>query len=215
MTYNCFRVMPYNYISLDGLANTDVTSENPSYPIENAYNKQRRSKLWKSAGYFNVTSSNNGIVFKESGAGATLTASIVVGEYTSIAALQTAIKTAMDLVGISTYTITQTNYEFTITTGGAYLSLFCSDVGFTMADLIGFDTVDRTGATSYIADEIRIHEYEQIVWDMGVSTAPDIFTLTGPRNSSLKFSPTATIKLYGNETNDFTTPSYETTLVHD
>lgn len=211
-----FRIMPYNYLDSDVIANSYYTSQQTAFPASNLYNKQRRSKVWRSNGYFNVTSSNNGIVFKESGGGGTLTASIAVAEYTSISSLLTAIKAALEDVGAQTYTVTQSYYRFQIASGGSYLDLLCTNAGFTAYDLLGFDnTSDRTGALTYIADEARIHQYEALTWDMGVSTNPDMFALIGKRNASIGLSPKAVIKLQGNETNVWTSPSYEQTLTYD
>ena len=82
MIYNNLRIYNENYIDEDILANYDVTSEQSAFPIENAFNQQRRSKVWRSNGYFNVTSSNNTIIFRETAA-TPLTGTIAIAEYGS------------------------------------------------------------------------------------------------------------------------------------
>ena len=54
MAETSFRIFNENYINTDILANSDVSSENASFGIENI--SQRRSKVWRSNGYYEVTS---------------------------------------------------------------------------------------------------------------------------------------------------------------
>lgn len=221
------RLFFFNYIAEDILANSDVSSEQAAFPVENAYNTQRRSKVWRSAGYFNVTSANNTIIFRES-AGVDLTATITAGEYTSIAeggaAMCTAIKTALDAAGDSTYTVTNstsTGFKFTIVSngagGGGVFHIMLADVLFTSASILGFSTAASiTDATlTRIADYLRINTEEFLVWDMGLSTNPKAFILIGPRNSPLKISPSATITLQGNHNDAWTTPGFEVVLTYN
>lgn len=218
----CFRLFDNNFADIDIIANYDASSEDAAFPIENAFNKQRRSKVWRSAGYFNITSSNNTIIFRET-VGVDLTATITVGEYTSITTMCTAIKTALEAAGASTYTVTNsstTSFKFRITSngsgGGGIFQLMLTDVLFTADGILGFDdTIDFTGALTYDADYLRINTSEYILFDLGVSSNPTAFALCGARNRALKISPTATIKLQGNETNNWTTPSFTTTLTYD
>lgn len=217
------RIFWENYIDLDYLASTAVSSEKAAFPVTNAYNAQRRSKVWRSDGYFNVTSSNNGIIFCET-TGVNLTASITVGEYTSLTAMCTAIKTALEAVGDSTYTVTNAladGYKFKIVSNGAggtgKFELILTNVGFTSASMLGFATTsDLTSATlTRTADYLRINTSEWIELDLGIATNPSSFALIGPRNEPLKFSPNATIKLQANHTDTWTTPTWTTTLTYN
>lgn len=212
------RILDNNFIDLAILANTDVSSEQAAFPIENAYNKNRRSKVWRSAGYFNVTSSNNKIVFEEVD-GVTLTATIIVGEYRSLTLICQAIKDALELVGANTYTIinsSATNFKFRFTSNGGFFELTSTDVNFTAAGILGIDTsADLTGATTYDADVLRINTGEFIVWDMGLSSIPTCFALIGPKTSPLKISPSAVVRLQGNYTDNWTSPAFDLTLDYD
>lgn len=215
MTYNCVRLMAYNYADSDLLANSTITSVQSSFPLANMFNKQRRSKVTRTAGFFEITSSNNVIYFKESALGSNLSATLTVGNYTSIASFLTELKNALDTAGANTYTVTQSNFRFQFVTSGSYLSFLTSNASFTAYDILGFDnTVDKTN-TTILADELRIHDYERITFDMGVATDPSMFALIGLRNESIKISPTATIKLQGNHTNNWTSPVYDSTLTYD
>lgn len=217
MSVTGFRIFSENYIDIDILADSEVSSANTSYPIENIYNFQRRSKVWRSNGYWNITLANNRLIFRES-TGVDLTAVLNTGEYSTTASLMAEIKRAMESVGDSTYTITQNNLRFQFVSNGvggdSIFNLIYS--GSTIASEIGL-TADKTGSLTLIVDLIRIHgqEGEYILWDMGVSTNPDAFIAVDQRNSSIKISPTATVKLEGNETRNFSSPSFTTTLTHD
>lgn len=210
--------MSENYIDPDILANSDVSSENPSYPVENVYNKQRRSKVWRSDGYFNIENGSNTIIFTEGGAN--LTATITAGEYNSTADFMTALDTAFTSApgAVGSYTITQSaNFKFVITKGaGTFTIKWTNPSSADMAEILGFDTsVDSSGALSYTADVLKIHTNEWFLWDMGIASNPTDFILIGARNRAIKISPSATMKLQGNETDTWTNPSYEATLDYD
>ena len=211
----CFRIFNENYIDEDILANIIVSSEDTNFPSSNAFNQQRRSKVWRTAGYFNIIDTNRKLIFRES-TGVDLTANIIVDEYQSISALGTAIKEAMELVGGSTYTITHSDLKFNIASNGVggtgILEIYLS--GSTIAPQIGM-TADKTGALTYVMDDIKIHEEEFIVFDMGVATNPDAFIFVGQRNESIQITKSAVIKIQGNETSNFSIPSFTETLVYD
>lgn len=217
----CVRILADNFVDTDVISNATQSSEQAAFPASNVYNKQRRSKVWRSNGYWEITASNNELVFEETSS-VPLTASVAVGNYTSSTSLFAAIKTALEAAGDSTYTV-----SFDATTGrikivsngsggGGIFSLLTSDAGSTLAETLGYDTaVDKTGSLTAMADVLRISTGEWLQWDLGISLNPKAFVLIGARNQSIKISPSATIKLQGNETNNWTTPSYETTLEYN
>lgn len=219
MNYICFRLFDENYIDLDIIANASVSSENPSYLAENAYNFQRRSKVYRSQGYFKIDSTNKAMIFRE-GIGIELTANIVEAEYTSVSSFMTAVKTALDAAGVSTYTVTRENLRFKITSNGVggdgRFELDLDNASFTSYDVLGFDnTSERTGALTYTADFIRNHTEEFFLWDMGQATNPDAFIAVGDRAKNIQISPTATILLQGNTTNNFDSPEYSAAIDYD
>lgn len=211
-----------NYVDVDILAGSDVSSAQSAFPITNAYNKQRRSKVWRSNGYFNVTSSNNKIVFRETAA-VDLTASIAVAEYSSTTTFVAAVKSALEAAGGSTYTVTIASgdgYKVKIVSdgagGGGVFHLMLTDANFTSADLLGWGTgsdITDSGLTR-TADFLRINSEEFIEWDLGVATNPKGFAAIGPRNQSLKLSPGGTYKLQGNFTTNWSSPDFEVALTY-
>lgn len=215
----CFRFLDGNYVDLDILANSDVSSEQTAFPVTNAYNRLRRAKVWRSNGQYIVDSTNNGIVFRETAGGPDLTATLTAGTYQRTAFL-TEIKTALELVGASVYTVTfETSLKIKIASDGAggdgTFSLRFADVASTAYDLLGFDNVNLTGSLNYTADSIRIHSEESITWDLGVDSDPKAFCLIDARNTPLSISPTATVTLQGNHTNVWTSPVYSQALTYD
>lgn len=210
-------VMNQNYIYSDGVVSETHSSSTAAAPSTNVYANVRRSKVWRTAGYWNITSSINKVVFRDAG-GADLTATIAVAEYTSDTALFAAIKTAMQAVGAQTYTISRdaTTNKIKIASNGATFKLMLSSVNFTSKTTLGFTTgTDLTGAVTYTADTLKIHTEEFLVWDLGISSNPKAFILVGLRNTPIKISSTATVKLQGNATNVWTSPSFEQTLTVD
>lgn len=215
-----FYFLNQNFIDLDVVANNFVSSEQSAFPVVNLYNKQRRSKLWRSQGYWEITSANNVIIFEETNA-VTLTATIAIDEYTSDTLFFAALKTALEDAGASTYTVSRDTSTLKIKIvsnglgGGGILNLRWTNVLSTASTILGFDTgFDSTGALTYTADVLRIHTNEWVKWDMGISTNPHAFVLIGPRNSPIRLTPSSIIKLQGNETDNWTVPSYETTLTY-
>jgi len=211
-------VLHRNFISSDLLYNQSVSSELAVAPATNIYDRVRRTKTWRSGGYYVVTTSNRGIVLQET-AGVNQTVNIATGTYTSDATFLAAVKTALDgASGSAVYTVSRntTSNKIVITSdagGGAIFRLMCTNASFTAADLLGFSTsADRTGALTYTADNVRIHTEEFIRWDLGTATQIQAFAIIGTKLNGLNIQSTATVKLQGNETDVWTAPTYEATL---
>jgi hypothetical protein len=219
----CFRMFFDNYVDIDVLAGNSVSSEQTAFPIINAYNRQRRSKVWRSNGYFKVTSLNKQIVLRET-IGVDLLATITEGEYISKTAFAAAVKSALELVGDSTYTVTiaeADGFKIKIVSngagGGGVFHLMLTDSDFTAASLLGFGTdSDLTDAAlARTADFLRISSEEFIEWDMGIATNPKGFAVIGPRNKPISLSPGGTFKLQASYTSNWTTPVFETTITYN
>lgn len=221
---SCFRLMSQGYLDLDILADHQFSSEQTSFPITNIYNRQRRSKVWRSNGYWKVEAGRNTIIFRETIA-VDLTATVAVGTYTATT-LATAIKAALEVTGASTYTVTRnSNLKFVISSdgsgGGGVLQIDWTDPSSEdMAQYLGFSTANEdTGALTYTGDFLRIHaggaDSEYILWDFGIATNPDSFILIGNRNQPVKISPDAEIRLQGNPTNIWTSPVFDEVVPYD
>jgi len=212
-----------NYADIEILANYEVSSEQVAFPFENVLNLSRRSKVWRSNGFWNIVAGvNDTFIFRDSNGGSDRVAVVTAGEYNSTASFLVALDTAMEAVGSQNYTLTYTTQKkIQIASDGAYFELRNADVSSTLADVLGFDTASNISyATTYIADEIRINsgEGEWFLFDLGISSFPNAFSLISKRNEPMPFSPGTLFKLKGNHTNSplgWATPVYSATLSYD
>ena len=203
----------------DLVNNSWVSSEKTLYPVTNLYDLNQRRKVWRSDGYWLVESGSNTIVFQES-VGVDLTATISAGEYTTTALFLAAIKTALEAVGAATYTVVQdtTTGRIKITSnlgGGATVFRLRWTQAAAFGQQIGFEaTADQTGADNYMAENLKIHSFEALEWDLGIPTNPTFFCAIGDRNAPLKISPNAVVKLQAAHTRSWTTPPLSLTLTY-
>lgn len=216
--YSNFKLFTRNYVDLSLLANSDVSSQQTAFPVTNAYNLNRRSKLWRSNGHFEIKTGQNTIVFNEGGSD--LTATVAVGNYSSTSSFMAAIDNAFTSApgAAGSYAISQnSNLKFVITKSAGTLNIKWTHVNSSyMATILGFDTAfDSTGSLSYTADMLRINTDEWILWDLGLASNPTAFLMCDQRNRPIRLSPGGVFTLEGNETNNFSTPSYSTTLTYD
>jgi hypothetical protein len=216
------KVLSENYVDSASLSTYSKSSEQSSFPATNTFAGKRRSKVWRSNGYWNITGGSNTIIFQET-SGVNLTATVAAAEYTSTTSFLAAIKTAFQAVGGSVYTVTKdaTSQKITIASNGAgggnILKLMWTNASSAaMAGILGYSTsADDTGALTYAADLIRNCTSEWIKWDFGTSANPKAFVLLGDRASAIKISPLATVTLQGNITDTWTSPVYSQTVAYD
>src|SRR3990167_10696644 len=221
MSCQCFTIWDENWAT-EQYANFYNSSADASFPITNVRDGDRRTKYWRTAGYWNIVSGDNTIVFQETSA-VNITATITAAEYTSTTSFIAAVKSALDAAGDSTYTVSQdaTTDKLKIVSngagGGGIFSLIWTHADSTdMAAVMGFDTAsDQTGAITYTADVLKIHTNEFITIDLGMAGNPRGFALIYDRNNPLPLSPDATITLQGNETNAWSDPSFSQSIEFD
>ena len=207
----CIRLLHPNYTNTGVVNASTVSSEQSSFPASNLYDNKQRSKVWRSAGYWDIQSGSNTIVIREGGGD--LVATITVGVYTSDTALFAEIKTQLETAGALTYTITrESTQKVKIAASGTFELRNNS----TMLDTIGYNpATNYTGATEYEADDVALHTSEWLKWDLGIATNPKAFIAMGNRNDSLQISPTATVTLEGNTADVWTSPAYSQTLTYN
>lgn len=197
------------------------SSQKTVAPASNLDNQSRRSKVWRSSGYWEVTNSNKGIVLQEVNT-VNQTVNIATGNYTSDTTFFAAVKAALDgAAGSAVYTVARdtTTNKIKITSdagGGAILKLMTSNASFTSATSLGFSTSgDLSGSLTYTADALKLHSYEYLKWDLGSAFNPKAFIIFGLRNTPIKISETATITLEGNASDAWTSPSYSQVLTYN
>lgn len=209
-----------NFIDPDVVNAATTSSAQTAFPYSNITDFNRRSKVWRSAGYWVITAANNGIVIYDTAA-TPLTGNVTVGTYTT-ATLLVALKAKLEAISASTYTVTvsSTTGKINIASngagGGGIFSLITTNASFTMASVLGFDTAtDLTGALTYSADYLRIATEEFIQWDLGLSSNPHAIAIIGPRNAPLKLSPGSTLTLQGSQTNSWSTIEFSQVLTYN
>ena len=198
------RFMSNNFVDGDGIL-VSATSAHTSYPITNLAD-QRRSKVWRPAGNFEITAANNKFYFND---GVARTATVPIGIY-SPATLASALTTACTATGTTAgpvvlSAVTTEPYLWKVT--------FTASVTLTLAtttnaiwNTIGFTgTTNRVG-TSFIADAARAHTHEQITWYFGAPMLSSFVGVVGPISEALKLSHTATATLLLNNVNSWAAP---------
>jgi hypothetical protein len=199
---------------LDSVNSFNASSENASFPDDNLFT-DRRVKVWRSNGYYNVTSSNNEIVFNEGASD--VTATIPVLEYTSGTSFLLAVENALQDVSPNnrnytvSYDATTGKIKVQVSTGTLNIKWDLSSA----ASLLGFNPTLDSSAISYVADSLKLHTNEFLLMDLGVSSIPYAFIAIGERNASIKISPTATLSLAGNYSNTFNTTQFSQSVTYD
>ncbi len=218
---SCFLIFDNNLVDSTRVNELTYSSQNSSYPFTNAVALTRRYKVWRTGGHWEITSSNNKIVFRDD-VTTNITATIATGVYTSISTFLAAVDTALEAVGAAAYTVSQDGTTGKIKllsdlSGGATaFQLRTTHADFTAASILGYDTsIDHTGAASYIADALVIHQNEFVRIDMGLATRVDAVAIIGKRNEEVKTSPSATIKIQGSYTDSWDNPAFEQTLSYN
>lgn len=207
------RILKENYADADLIVSQTYSSQLAAAPASNILAKIRRTKVWRSAGYWNITASNNVIKFKDSGG--VLTATIAVAEYVTDATFLAAVDAALEAAGGNDYTVTRdtATKKIKITSNGAAFQLLCSNVGFTAKNILGYTgSSDLTGALTYTADTLKIHTSEFTRLDLGTASNVQAFALIGLRNQGIQLTSDAVVTLQGNTTDVWTSPQYEQVL---
>lgn len=213
----CFKILDQNW-AFDSTVDVLPTSENTEFPASNMQ-KYLRSQVWRSAGYFKITSSNNKLDFSD---GSTQLATITVGTYTP-SELASEIKNQMDGASADTFTVSYSasTGKWTIASSGSTLTLkraTGANLAQSFFPVIGFGTdADSTGALTYTSPKIALHTEEGMTFDLKVQSPVDYVALIfSPMTSDgIKFSENASIRLQASETNEWSAPSLDVALSID
>lgn len=209
------QIFGHNYLA--EAISIQASSEETGFSASNLLDYQRRSKIWRSAGAWAVTSANNQIIFEEQ-AGVPLTATIPPLNYTSTANLLPSIQGSMNAAGAANYSVSldQSTGRIRIGSNGAHFSLLSANPGFTAASMLGFSTsVNRSGALFYVADSLKISTGEWLSFDLGTSILPKAFLAVGERNKGVQLSPTAVIRLEANHVDSWGAPAFSQDLLYN
>jgi len=207
-TTTAIRICTNNFIGDDILSS--ATSTASGYDVANLYNPYR-SKLWKSAGYFKITSSNCTFYFND---GSARTATLNTGDYT-YATLITEIAAAAVRAGASATVVASADatapyfWKLTFSTS---VTLTLSTSTNAIWTTLGFTgSTNRTG-TTFVADAAAAHSYEQITWNLGAARAPTFFGMIWPIDEVCPLSTSATLTLMASNIDSWDSPALSVTL---
>lgn len=215
---NCL-ILHQNYNDLGSYISRAVSSASATHPFANILDESDRSRTWRSAGYWEVKSPHNVLVFQEVD-GVDLTATVAVGTYTTLAAFLSAVAAAMVAGGTKLYTATQDSSSKRLkltTSNGTFLKLRTTAAASAgLAQALGFSIAyDRTGALTYTADVVKCHTKEFIQFDFGMSVNPSAIVLAGAARVAHGVSALGQVRVLGNDTPDFTNPAYQSDVTFD
>lgn len=205
---SCFKILDYNFC-FDSKTVLLPTSEDPNFPVENLKHSFR-SKVWRTAGFFKITTSNNYIDFKDAIAGPELSATLTVGEY-SVDELATEIESAMALVGAFTYTasFSSTSGLWTIESSNTEFEILFStgtNAADSCRDVIGFGDNDFTGDTEYTGPSIAIHTEEAVVIDIRTEEDIDSVAVIFDKDTEIGLSSDALLYIQASATDVWDSP---------
>lgn len=206
---SCVTVLDSNLI--DEAAAFSVSSEQANYPGANALDLNRRRRVWRSAGHWFMQTGSNVLRVRDAAGGADLDATVTPGHYATDALFFAALKSALEAVSDSTFTVTRdatTNrVKITAALGGAATAfqIRAADAACTLAPLLGYALTNLSGALFYVADELRLHTSEYLMFDFGFPVSPSAVLAVADRNRPLRVTPGSSVRIRGNLTNDFWT----------
>ncbi len=211
-----FRILDSNKFFATSYTLT-ASSEATGFPVENLQN-HLRSKVWRSSGNFVITTANRKIDFND-GSGAVV-GTLTTGTYTA-SALAAEIKTRMDTAGSLVHTISYstTTGLWTISVPAGTFSLLWQSGANTASSVgtaIGFSLLaDDTGTTTYTGDTLAIHTEEWVKLDLGAAANINSFALLFDAVDGCLLSGSATVKIQGNASDSWATPSVDVTVTKD
>lgn len=185
------------------------SSQQSSFPAANIYNTSR-SRVWKPAGNFEITTSNQKVYIND---GTNKTVTLTVGLYT-YATLATHIQTRLN-ASSSNWTVAYdsvSTYKFTInrTIGTAVLRL--TQTSNAAWDTLGYTGVLDRSTPAFIADQPRNHTDEWVQCDLGVPQQATFAGLISGIDEVFTLSQGATVKVQANNIDYWASPPVDITL---
>jgi hypothetical protein len=202
---NRARFGAYNYHNLS----TVFSSELLGFEGINTLTPHR-SNAWITEGHYEITASNQNIYIND---GSDKTVAIPIGDYDTGADLATAITTALN-TSSSGWTVT---YNTTVGYGFNFIRSSPAILRFSQQtnalwDDIGFTgVIDSASTTVWDADEMRNHTSEWFIVDAGASVPVKMFCMVSDVDLPFDIATTATVNLYGNNADVWTSPALTVT----
>ena len=202
---NCSLIVDQNLV--DQRSAFSYSSQQTSYPATNALDANKRARTWRTQGYWRIISGENTLVIRDASGGSDLTATVTAAVYTSDTAFFAAMKTALEAVSDSTFTISRdatTNaIKITAVLAGAATHFEIRGAAAGSADfapILGFALTNTSGALFYVAPVLKLHTEEYLIIDFGFAVSPTVLLGFGDKSRALRISSTATVSIQGNAT---------------
>lgn len=185
------------------------SSQQSSFPASNVVNTSR-SRVWKPAGNFEVTTSNMNIYIND---GTNKTVALTVGSYT-YATLASHIQTKLNAAS-SNWTCSYDSsltYKFTITRSSGTKVLRKSQTTNAAWDMLGYTGTNDITAAPFVADEQRNHTSEWFQCDLGVPQQATFGALISGIDEIFTLSATATVKVRANNIDFWVNPPVDISI---
>lgn len=179
-----------------------------SFPASNAYDTSR-SKVWKTGGNFEITSTNNKLYIND-GSDKTVTLTAASYTYSTLAAhVQTQLNASSSNW---TCTYSTTTHKFTIARSSGTAVLRETQTTNAVWDTLGYNQgADITG-TPFVADESRIHTSEWLKCDCGVPQTATFACLLGSIDEEFSLTQNAVVTLQASNLDSWTSPAVSVDL---
>lgn len=185
------------------------SSQQTSFPATNVFNTSR-SRVWKPAGNFEITDTNNKIYIND---GSNKTITLTNGSYT-YATLATHVQTQLN-ASSSNWTVTYANtttFKFTINRTSGTAVLRKSQTTNAAWDTLGFTGTSDIMAPPFLADEQRNHTSEWIKCDLGVPQQATFCGIISGIDEIFTLSSTAIVKCQANNIDYWVSPPVDITI---
>lgn len=171
--------------------------------------KEERYKTWSPTGQFLIDSTNENFYIND---GSDKTVTLTNASYLTGTLLAYEITTQLNISSSGwTCTYDASTYMFNVTRSSSGTVRYATTTN-AVWDTIGHTSVSNSTGTSFPGDEIRIHTDEWIVWDLGSAATPTFFALISTINEAFPLSANSTIRIQGNSSDSWSSPSYSQTL---
>ena len=191
-----------NFLETNLTYSSQLSSSFPASSVTSS-----RSRLWKTGGNFEVTSTTNKLYIND-GTDKTITLTVASYTYSTLAAhIQTQLNASS-----SNWTVTYntTTCKFVIARSSGTKILRLSVTTDTAWDMLGYtQSLDQD---VYTPDEARIHTSEWLKCDMQAGQEATFMALLGEVNSKFSLSTNAVVKFQANNLDDWSSPAINQTV---
>lgn len=196
----------YNTENGDDVAITK-SSELAAFPASNARNTLR-SRVWKPAGNFTVTTSNRNLYIND---GSDKTVTLTAGSYT-YSTLASHIQTQLNSSSSSwvcTYDFSGGTFKFTINRTSGTKALRFSQTSNAAWDMLGYTQTADSTSGPWVAEEQRNHTEEWYLIDCKAPLEVLFAAVIGPISEAFSVSQSGTIKIQANNINSWSSPEVD------